>query len=69
MFFSKPARQKLTVFRESKSLNDNFQMNTGRVNLLALIYHMNLSLRAQGLQILIENTSFLLLTAWVFPSL
>ena len=27
LFFSKPARQKLNVFRESKSLNDDFQMN------------------------------------------
>ena len=33
LFFSKPARQKLNVFRESKSLNDNFQMNIRRVNL------------------------------------
>lgn len=69
LFFSKPARQQLTVFRESKSLNDNFQMNIGRVNLFPLICHINLSLRAQGLHILIENICFPVLTALVFLSL
>lgn len=69
LFFSKPARQKLNVFRESKSLNDNFQMNIRRVNLFPLIYRINLSLCAQGLQILIENICFPLLTALVFLSL
>lgn len=29
---------------ESKSLNDNFQMNVGRVHLFPLIYYINLSL-------------------------
>lgn len=66
--FSKPARQKLMVFRVSKSLNDNFQMNIGRVTLFPLIYYINLSLRAQGLHILIENTHFPVLTALIFLS-
>lgn len=43
------------VFSESKNLNDNFEMNIGKLNLFPLIYHINLSLHAQGLHILIGN--------------
>lgn len=55
------------VFRECKILNDNFQMNIERVNLFPLIYYINLSLHAEGLHILIEN-SFPVLTTLIFLS-
>lgn len=56
------------VFRDCKILNDNFQMSIGRVNLFPLIYYINLSLRAEGLHVLIENTCFPVLTTLIFLS-
>jgi len=43
-------------------------MNIERVNLFPLIYYINLSLHAEGLHILIENTCFPVLTTLVFLS-
>lgn len=55
-----------SVGRDSKCLGDNFQLNSRRVHLFALICSTDIPLRAEGLHILIENACFLRLTAWYF---